>query len=265
MKHQAQLISLIGIYILSMCTGLMTGDDYIRQIQVEKTMQPILPEPESLASTAWVILYVIVASGGFLLLLKLGLDRIIRYMIYFAILMGSFMNLSTFIGSWSLIASPALLAYFFLEKNFVSRNTVLIIAIPGLGALLGASIGFLPALLMIIGLSIYDFLSVFITKHMVTIAKSAGEKMPLMYSIPAGERAIGLGTGDIAIPLTFIVSVLNSHGMSYAIPTMLGGLLGLVGLFYHTMEDRGRVLPALPPICGGLILGFLLPAAAYLP
>jgi presenilin-like A22 family membrane protease len=67
---------------------------------------------------------------------------------------------------------------------------------------------------------------------------------------------MGLGTGDLAIPLTFLVSTLHAYGIGYAIPTMLGGLLGLTTLFYYIQGKKNTVLPALPPITAGLLLGY---------
>jgi len=67
---------------------------------------------------------------------------------------------------------------------------------------------------------------------------------------------MGLGAGDVALPTTFAVSVLAAHGAGYAITVALGGLLGVVSLFYYLLDREGATLPALPPITAGLIAGY---------
>ena len=78
----------------------------------------------------------------------------------------------------------------------------------------------------------------------------------MMFLVPVGDRTMGLGAGDVALPLTFTVSVFAAHGAGYAITTAYGGLLGLVSLFYYLQGKRDTTLPALPPIVAGLLVGY---------
>ncbi len=56
------------------------------------------------------------------------------------------------------------------------RNLTAMIASVGVGLVLGVSFGFIVALIFMVILAAYDFIAVFITKHMVTLAKVAIEK-----------------------------------------------------------------------------------------
>ena len=135
-------------------------------------------------------------------------------------------------------------------------NGILVLTIAGMGGYLGASLHFIPALLLLLGLSLYDIIAVFGTKHMVTLAKEAKGNIP-MFSIPMKRRFMGMGTGDLAIPSVFSVSVLQDFSMNHALFTVVGGMIGLVSLFIYILKREKVVLPALPPITIGLFLGFL--------
>ncbi|MGC8478375.1 MAG: presenilin family intramembrane aspartyl protease [Candidatus Micrarchaeia archaeon] len=56
------------------------------------------------------------------------------------------------------------------------RNTAAIIASVGVGIVLGISFSFFEALLFMALLAVYDFIAVFITKHMITIANAAVDR-----------------------------------------------------------------------------------------
>jgi len=56
--------------------------------------------------------------------------------------------------------------------------------------------------------------------------------------------------------LVFSVAVLKDYSMTAAIITCLGGLAGLLALFLYITKKKDVVLPALPPITAGLIIGY---------
>ncbi len=56
------------------------------------------------------------------------------------------------------------------------RNTAAIIASVGVGVVLGSTFSFLAAFVFMLILAVYDFIAVFITKHMVTMARAMSER-----------------------------------------------------------------------------------------
>lgn len=56
------------------------------------------------------------------------------------------------------------------------RNSAAILASAGVGTLLGISLPFYFAFIFMAFLAVYDFIAVFITKHMITMAKAVSEK-----------------------------------------------------------------------------------------
>ncbi|HHQ45547.1 MAG TPA: hypothetical protein ENN13_05400 [Candidatus Altiarchaeales archaeon] len=245
------------IYLCAMLAGLQTGEVLINAIRVEKTVEPFIENPESLSAGVGVFAYIIAATAIFLVLIKLGLKKLISFGVYLSLFAGVLISTSTYLGGLSIIFSAILILLFRFRRTLLVLNATLVLSVAGIGGILGSNLGFTPAILLLLLLAAYDIIAVFGTKHMVTLAKAAEEGIPLMISIPASEgKNIGLGTGDLAIPITFCVSLIYSHGMATAAFTMLGGLVGLVSLFIFGMKRRGMVLPALPPITLGLLIGF---------
>jgi presenilin-like A22 family membrane protease len=141
------------------------------------------------------------------------------------------------------------------------KNATAIISSSAVGALFGFSFDIVPTLLFIILISLYDFISVFITRHMVYMAKEMS-KMDLSFSISSKEKryvrekgkrkeeefSVELGSGDIAIPLMLAVSAYRSFTIVDSLAVILGTTVGLAIVLYY-VTTRRVFLPALPPLC----------------
>lgn len=169
----------------------------------------------------------------------------------------------------------------------------------GAAALFGISFSILPILVLLVILAVYDAISVYGTKHMLTLAEGAMTmRLPVLVIIPmsmsfsttrmrrsdeVGESpeqadasaddemdAIFLGLGDLVIPSILIVS---ATGQARGEPVVFLGELGLgvevigaiigslVGLaILIIMVMRGRAHAGLPLLNGGVIAGYLVGA-----
>ena len=152
----------------------------------------------------------------------------------------------------------------------------------GVAAIFGASLEVLPVIILLIILAVYDAISVYKTKHMITLAEGVVDmKTPILFVIPkrrdysfikegigkvsdGGERAAFIiGMGDMIMPSILIVSAnvfvkgwrLGGMINLPALGAILGSLVGLVVLLYFVMS--GKPQAGLPPLNGGTILGFL--------
>ena len=157
----------------------------------------------------------------------------------------------------------------------------------GVAAIFGASLEVLPVLILLILLAVYDAISVYKTKHMVTLAEGViDQKTPILFVIPkrkdysfikegigklgdGGERAAFIiGMGDMIMPAILVVSAnvflkgsrLGGLLNLPALGAILGSVAGLVMLLHFVMS--GKPQAGLPPICGGTIIGFLIGWAA---
>jgi len=256
------LALLASVYLLTVTIGLHVGATFIPLMYPpageEPLIQPVVDDPDSIASSLKIFGYVLIMTAALLLLMKYGLGKIIKLFLGLAFFMGMMMAFVSFIGDYGIILAILLLFLMYYKKdNLFITNITLTFTIAGIGGWFGASLSTFPtAFVLIVVLAVYDFIAVFGTKHMVTIAEGSKDKIPLMYLIPMKDRNLGIGTGDMAMPLTFTVSVFRDYGAGYAIPTAIGGLLGLVWLFFYIQGRDKVVLPALPPITVGLLFGF---------
>ena len=173
-----------------------------------------------------------------------------------------------------------LLLYKYPEWYVIDGLGILIGA--GVAAIFGASIEIVPVILLLILLAVYDAISVYKTKHMITLAEGVVDmKTPILFVIPkrrdysfikegigkigdGGERAAFIiGMGDMIMPSILIVSAnvfiqgwkLGGMINLPALGAILGSLAGLVVLLYFVMS--GKPQAGLPPLNGGTILGFL--------
>jgi presenilin-like A22 family membrane protease len=149
----------------------------------------------------------------------------------------------------------------FFRNEF--KNMAAIMATAGAGVVFGVSLGILPVVLFLVLLSVYDYLSVFLTKHMVEIANHV-IKNDLAFTITATEavpgqrqeRRIDLGTGDIIAPVMFEVSTLSYSPVATLF--VFAGATVAITAFLVLVWKKKMVLPALPPIVFGMVIFFLI-------
>jgi presenilin-like A22 family membrane protease len=179
-----------------------------------------------------------------------------------------------------------LLLYKYPEWYVIDTLGVLIGA--GVASIFGVSLEVLPVVILLILLAVYDFISVYKTRHMITLAEGVIDlKTPILFVIPkkrdysfirdgigklqgedgkegGGERgAFIIGMGDLIMPAILVVSAnvflqgwrLGGFVNLPALGAIVGSVLGLVVLLHFVMS--GKPQAGLPPINGGTILGFL--------
>jgi presenilin-like A22 family membrane protease len=147
-------------------------------------------------------------------------------------------------------------------------------------AILGISLSIFLVIVLFIGMSIYDAISVYKTKHMIDLADTLVDlRLPIMFVIPKrreyslvrekkrlkeklreGEErdAFFIGVGDIVIPGILTVSTfqnISSNGLLIALSVLFGTLLGFI--FLMAFVIKGKPQAGLPYLCTGAILGYL--------
>jgi len=147
-------------------------------------------------------------------------------------------------------------------------------------AMLGISLSISLIIILLIGMTAYDAISVYQTKHMIDLADTVLDlKLPIMLVIPKSRKysilketkslkqklkdqeereASFIGLGDIVMPGSLAVSTffnLSSNGLLIALSVMLGTLLGLALLAVALI--KGKPQAGLPYLCSGAILGYV--------
>lgn len=210
----------------------------------------------------------------------LGLIRImhgglfLKIFFLLALFSGTLITLGIFLNStWSLILSLLLVTAYGFYPYVWFHNLILILTLPGIAAVLGASLTPYAAVTLLIFMSVYDYIAVYKTKHMVKMAKAmiagraifamiyperlSGFKSHLNEAHP-GEGFTMLGTGDFVFPIIMATSVYAVSALAAwtVLTTSLAGLL-LMHLMFSLQKVR-RPMPALPPLAAFAILGFIL-------
>ena len=211
------------------------------------------------------LIYVLIATAFFLLIIKIW-PWILRYIINaleILFLLGTTALVAESYGLPMTIPFLAVLARIIWWNSTIAQNVSTIIIISVSTAVVGISLAPTVAAILITLFAIYDYVSVFITKHMVTLAKALGAKADREGKVEGEAKIHMLGAGDIAIPGIFAVSLLRV-GIVPAVLAAAGATLGLVCTMRLAKRWR-RVLPALPSItlpellfaAIGLLLSFL--------
>jgi len=138
------------------------------------------------------------------------------------------------------------------------KNIAAIISSAGAGAVFGFTFGFTTALLFLFILAIYDYISVFKTKHMVTMANEIVDRdmaftISAQKTLPSGKKSrLDLGTGDLSLPIMVEVAA-YAVSPTLAIFAFCGATLGTLFVLYMAWKEHA-VLPALPPITAGIFI-----------
>ena len=154
--------------------------------------------------------------------------------------------------------------------------------IVGIGAIgiFGISLSIFLVIVLLIGLSIYDAISVYKTKHMIDLADAVMDlKLPVMLVVPKTRKysllketkglkekledkeereAFFMGLGDIVMPGILVVSSfynIAGNGFLIALSVMVGTLLGFAVLM--SVVIKGKPQAGLPYLCSGAILGYV--------
>jgi presenilin-like A22 family membrane protease len=249
-------------------------------------------DPASLANPFIFIVILLVFTGFLLLLIKYNLKKVIAAIIGLSIFL-TFVyiftalvyvvtgdpNLALFLILTLSILATALL-YKYPEWYVIDGLGILIAA--GVAAIFGSSLEYYLVVVLLVLLAVYDAISVYKTKHMITLAEGVIDlKTPILFVIPkrrdysfirdgigklddGGERAAFIiGMGDLIMPSILVVSAnVFLKGWRFlgiinlpALGAIIGSLAGLAVLLYFV--SSGKPQAGLPPLNGGTILGFL--------
>ncbi|MBP1929568.1 presenilin-like A22 family membrane protease [Methanolinea mesophila] len=251
----------------------------------------VFENPESLVNPLIFIAILLVFTGLLLLLIRYKAEKVIQAIILISIfftfvyifsgitfvLMGD-----TLTGSvLALAASIAATVVLYLYPEWYVLDTLGLLIAAGAASIFGISLDVIPVVLLLAALAVYDAISVYRTKHMLTLAEGVVNlKSPILFIVPKkkdysyrrdgldttgeGERsAFLIGMGDLIMPSILVVSA-NVYTASVrlgpisvpALGAMIGSVLGLIFLLSYVI--KGKPQAGLPPINGGAIIGFLI-------
>ncbi len=303
-----QLIQILAMFMVVQFFGLLLATLSLSGATLQEVQGAALFN--SFTSVLFYIAYVVAFSLILILLFRLfSTDKLFRILEAFVVFVSSFIVFAVLL---SLVQSPAMSSFFGLPFGLGAslaavcaaalvtaknkwprlRNAAAMISASGVGLLFGLTFTFWIALLFMALLAVYDFVAVFITKHMLSLARIAEtnnlalligvnevEGLPAKFVnreiveayrkdrsarerftkivgkglVPVAAR-IELGTGDLAMPLMVSVSAAASTlTFTLSLFVIVGSVFGLL-LTMFILRRYKRALPAIPPLLLGIIV-----------
>ncbi len=243
----------------------------------------------------WVFVTVLGMTVVILLIAKFWKKRLIQLIILFAV---GYTSFYIFFPLFSLVISDLFITVFFSIILAVCLVVVLvkypewyiidlcgIIIGAGAIALFGISLSVLLVLILLIGLAVYDAISVYKTKHMIDLADAVMDlKLPTLLVVPKirhysflketkrlkeklqdGEEreAFFMGLGDVVMPGILVATVYagDPSWLPVALSILVGTLVGFSVLM--TFVIKGKPQAGLPLLCSGAILGYLISSYVF--
>lgn len=187
---------------------------------------------------------------------------------------GGILLLSIWIGDvFALILMIFLLFWWWKCPSIFIQDLCMILAMAGAGSVLGLTFTPEVIVILLIIFSIYDFIAVYKTKHMVEMAKEMIESRAILglvvppdlasfkqnlKQVKPGGKFMVLGGGDVIFPL-LLCSSLVSSGILNSLIVALFSLIGLfAGFLFFISQKQKKAIPALPPIALFSIIGYFI-------
>ncbi|RQD82517.1 hypothetical protein D5R95_07105 [Methanosalsum natronophilum] len=243
-------------------------------------------DPESAANPLYYIVLILLFTGLILLSIKKNMQWIIQSIVLLAVMATLYfvvfvvlesIGFSSIIGLLAAaLISVGLTSILYVYPEWYIINFTGIIIAAGASAIFGISLAIGPVILLLIILAIYDAISVYKTKHMLSLADGAIDmKLPILFVVPKKlnysfkqtssnkhnkDEAFLMGLGDAVIPTILVVSAYVFVDYNGLIPYhVLGAILGtIIGYFTLTMlVMKGKPQAGLPFLNSGVILGYV--------
>ena len=178
---------------------------------------------------------------------------VLKLIMYILIFVSIYYVFYPFVGGFSAIPAIFILTFLIRRPNWIIIDISAFLLSVGVISIFGISLAPTPAIVLLAVLAAYDAISVYKTKHMISLAESVTKlKLPMLFVIPLtkdfsfdgierggkGEKkAVYIGVGDIVVPNILVVSAQCFSTSPYigfiklsALMSLLGGLFGLAVL-----------------------------------
>ena len=268
--------------------------------------------PESVFNAVFFFALVLCFTAAILVVLKFGGMKFVHLFMLFAVAATIFWVLSALIpiilnifhvafvpslDIFPLIVALALTALLYFRPEWYVIDAVGLLVASGVASIFGISLQVLPVIVLLVILAVYDAVSVYGTKHMVSLASSVVEmRVPLLFVLPrrrkfsllkmgaakggagraeregkaekagqeGGKEQQELGGGEaffMGLGDAIIPAILAVSAYRYAsFASAIGSVAGTLAGYalLCTFAGRGKPHAGLPFLNSGAILGFLL-------
>ncbi len=299
MKHTLKItLILLFFFFMSQLVGLGVINAYIDHKTLAETgevnfisLPYNMERPPLEPKSSFVFIFTAIVIGTILMLLLIRFKKIFMWKIWFflAVFLCLSIALSPFMNEYiALFLSMILAGYKIFRPNIIIHNLTEIFIYGGLAAVFVPLLNIFTAIVILILISVYDFIAVFKLKHMITLAKFqtktnifAGlfipydeKKFKISFKKSFKEELKGkasgktklaiLGGGDIGFSLLFAGVVMKDLMLNnimligflkaLIIPLCTSAMLFL--LFVKGKKDK--FYPAMPFLTIGCLIGYFI-------
>lgn len=257
------------LFVLTQLLGLYTGIFILQDAKTNPIVQEYISVEHGVSSLPLFVLYILIGAAIFLILIRLRIELLFALLEILVISVTSSILFYAFIRPFipdallAMALSAMLGIALAAAKHFarILKNAAAVLSSAGAGAVFGFTFSFLASLLFFMLMAVYDYIAVFRTRHMVSMAReiirhdmsftvTAKEKLP-----SGRESRLDLGTGDLALPVMVEVSAYQIHP-ALSLITMLGAAAGVSFVLAYAWR-RKVFLPAIPFIFSGILLSLV--------
>ena len=296
-KKYIPVLAIILMMVLTHILALGVVNTFPREYRAfgedtEDPLNPLIYLLFIIVFTAVMLIVLKYTKGNFLKYLILGVVTLTLFYVFYPVLFYFSYPLLVKIGYnlavyAAVVMAVSLTAILYKYPEWYVVDTVAVIMGAGIAGIFGMSFAILPVFVLLIALAVYDFISVYKTKHMISLASgimklkvpvimvvprklnySFKDKEGVMQEISKKKRrdAMFIGLGDFIIPGILPVSasiylpaafVLGlSAPLLVAAGSIIGAVCGMLVLMRFVM--KGNPQAGLPFLNSGAILGYLL-------
>jgi len=262
-------IGMALLMILTMLIAAFTVEPF------KKEGMQAFKNPNDVMNIVQVFLIMIVFTIFILIAAKYKED-VVRYVVLFIFFLAALSIFDAFLYSIpysffiSLTISIAMLYLLIKYPEWYVIDSFGVLLAGGVAAIFAISLSTWLIIILLVSLAIYDALSVYKTKHMISLAKSiTSSNLPLLMIFPKNRKfsylekkdiegdekdAIYMGLGDAIIP-AILVAHSYMESVQAFILTMVGTMIGYAFLM-HLIKKGPQ--PGLPYLNAGAILGYVI-------
>ncbi len=274
MKHKINItFLLLFLFLGAHIIGLRIIDNYLpkQNLQGETTIKDLplnIERPEVQEKTSFVAIFfiIIISTLIALLLIKFNAMKLWKLWFFVSVFLTLTIGLTAFIPqTYAIILALIVASIKLFKPNVIINNLAELFIYGGLSAIFVPILSLFSISVLLVLISIYDFYSVYKSKHMIKLAKFqtkskifAGINIP--YQIKEKKKikfTSGiLGGGDLGFTLFFSGVILKEFGFNSALIVSFVTTLFLLGLFLY--GKKGKFYPAMPVLTAGCFLGLLI-------
>jgi presenilin-like A22 family membrane protease len=275
MKHKLPItIVLALLFLISHITGLFIIKEYLPKTLstgevVEKDLPLNIERPQIKKESAYIpiVFMILAATIVALVLIKFQLFNLWKFWFFVSIFLTLTIALSAFFNQiYAIVLSIILALLKLFKRNVIINNLVEVFIYGGLAAIFVPLFNLFSIIILLILISIYDFYSVFKSKHMIKLAKFqtkakifSGLSIPYKSQISKtkleSSTAI-LGGGDVGFTLFFSGVILRDFNFLSALVVSFTTMLSLLVLLFY--GKKGKFYPAMPILSLGCFIGYLI-------